>query len=181
MKNKIILIAITLLIGKSASASEKAVLAGGCFWGMQEIIRHIPGVEKTVVGYSGGNLEKVTYGLVSTGSTGFAESVEITFNPKVLSYEKLLTWFFRMHDPTTKNQQGNDVGTQYRSAIFYNTPTQQKIARDSIERVSRLKKWKNPIVTEVVPYKNFIKAEDNHQDYLQKNPKGYTCHFLRPE
>jgi methionine-S-sulfoxide reductase len=86
-----------------------------------------------------------------------------------------------MHDPTTKNQQGNDVGTQYRSAIFYNTPTQQKIARDSIERISRLKKWKKPIVTEVMPFKNFIKAEDNHQDYLQKNPKGYTCHFLRPE
>ena len=164
-----------------ASAQEKVTVAGGCFWGMQEIIRHIPGVLSTQVGYTGGTVENVTYNLVSTGTSGHAESVEVTFDPKVLSYKKFLTYFFRMHDPTTKNQQGNDKGTQYRSVIFYHSPIQKRIAEEMILGVNKSKKWKNPVVTELVPAGKFFKAEDYHQDYLQKNPRGYTCHFLRPE
>lgn len=179
--NKLIITFSFLILSAASMASEKAVVAGGCFWGMQEIIRHIPGVESTQVGYTGGALENVTYDLVSTGSTGHAESVEVTFNPKVLTYKKFLSYFFRMHDPTTKNQQGNDKGTQYRSVIFYNSPGQKRIAEETILEVNKSKKWKNPVVTQLSPLGKFYKAESNHQDYLQKNPSGYTCHFLRPE
>lgn len=162
-------------------AEEKATVAGGCFWGMEEIIRHLPGVKSTLVGYTGGSVENATYDLVRTGSSGHAESVEVTFDPKIMSYKKFLTFFFRMHDPTTLNQQGNDKGSQYRSVIFYHSPEQKRIAEETIFLLNKSKKWKKPIVTQLVPAGKFYKAEDYHQDYLQKNPKGYTCHFLRPE
>ncbi|HEU4580054.1 MAG TPA: peptide-methionine (S)-S-oxide reductase MsrA [Polyangiaceae bacterium] len=159
---------------------ETAILAGGCFWGMEEILRKIPGVVQTEVGYTGGTTSAPSYETVHTGETGHAESVRIVFDPSVLSYSDLLEkWFFRMHDPTTKNRQGNDRGTQYRSAIFYTTAEQQKTALAVIERVNVSKKWKDPIVTEVSAAGPFTLAEEYHQDYLQKNPGGYTCHYLR--
>jgi methionine-S-sulfoxide reductase len=160
---------------------EVASLAGGCFWGMEEIIRKIPGVVETQVGYTGGNTSAPSYKEVSSGKTGHAESVQILFDPKKLSYEKLLTFFFRMHDPTTLNQQGNDKGTQYRSVIFAYGDTQEKMARESIKQVTAKGTWKRPIVTEVAVAGPFWKAEEEHQDYLQKNPNGYTCHYLRDE
>lgn len=158
---------------------ERAIFAGGCFWGMEDILRKIPGVISTQVGYAGGDLPKAKYELVKTGSTGHAESVEVIFDPKKISYEELLGWFFRMHDPTTLNQQGNDRGTQYRSVIFFENDEQRKTAERVKERVNASGKWKNPVVTQIVEAKPFWKAEDYHQDYLQKNPGGYTCHFLR--
>lgn len=158
---------------------EKATLAGGCFWGMEDIIRNIPGVLQTTTGYMGGNIPDPTYNDVKTGTTGYAESVEVVFDPKKLSYEKLLEYFFRMHDPTTKDRQGNDLGTQYRSAIFYHSEQQKKIAELVKARVNRSGKWKNPVVTEIVLPGQFYPAEEYHQDYLQKNPGGYTCHYLR--
>jgi peptide methionine sulfoxide reductase msrA/msrB len=159
---------------------ETAILAGGCFWGMEEILRKIPGVVQTEVGYSGGSTASPTYETVHTGVTGHAESVRIVFDPSVLSYSDLLEkWFFRMHDPTTRNRQGNDRGTQYRSAIFYTSAEQQKTALAVIQRVNASKKWKDPIVTEVSAAGPFTLAEEYHQDYLQKNPGGYTCHYLR--
>ncbi|HEX3696529.1 MAG TPA: bifunctional methionine sulfoxide reductase B/A protein [Polyangia bacterium] len=159
---------------------ETAVLAGGCFWGMEEIIRQIPGVIETEVGYTGGKTAAPTYSDVHTGSTGHAESVRIVFDPKKLTYADLLEkWFFRMHDPTTLNRQGNDVGSQYRSAIFVTSPEQRKIAEEVKARVERSGKWKHPIVTQIVDEGTFTRAEDYHQKYLQNNPGGYTCHFLR--
>lgn len=181
---KIKIISLILLFNFHSLRAEEsniATLAGGCFWGMEEIIRHLPGVTKTVVGYTGGRVENVTYGLVSTGTTGHAEAVQVTFNPAKLSYKKLLSYFFRMHDPTTKNRQGNDEGTQYRSAIFYHSPLQKQVAESYIVEITKAKKWKNPIVTELIPATKFYMAEQYHQRYLEKNPKGYTCHFLRPE
>ena len=160
--------------------SEIATLAGGCFWGMEDILRKIPGVLSTRVGYTGGTLDKPTYEDVHTGSTGHAESVEITFDPGVIGYEELLEkYFFRMHDPTTLNRQGNDVGTQYRSAIFYHSEAQRLTAETVRDRVAKSGRWKRPITTEIVPAKPFYLAEDYHQKYLEKNPGGYTCHFLR--
>lgn len=162
------------------SSLETALLAGGCFWGMEDILRKIPGVLQTEVGYTGGTTAAPRYESVSTGTTGHAESVRVVFDPKVLSYADLLEhWFFRMHDPTTKDRQGNDRGTQYRSAIFFASPEQERVARDVIRRVDASKKWPSPIVTEVVAAGSFTSAEDYHQDYLQKNPGGYTCHYLR--
>jgi len=159
---------------------ETAILAGGCFWGMEDILRKIPGVVQTEVGYSGGTTSLPNYEAVHTGTTGHAESVRIVFDPTQLSYSDLLEkWFFRMHDPTTKNRQGNDRGTQYRSAIFYTSAEQQKTALAVIQRVNASKKWKDPIVTEVAAAGPFTLAEEYHQDYLQKNPGGYTCHYLR--
>lgn len=158
---------------------ETATLAGGCFWGMEDILRKIPGIEKTDVGYTGGFVPKPTYELVKKGDTGHAESIQIQFNPKVISFKEVLVYFFRMHDPTTKNRQQNDIGTQYRSAIFYHSPEQKAVALAAIETVNASKKWKSPVVTEVVEAKEFYPAEDYHQDYLQKNPGGYTCHYLR--
>jgi methionine-S-sulfoxide reductase len=166
---------------EKAKITETATVAGGCFWGMQEIIRHLPGVLSTQVGYTGGVVANATYDLVHTGSSGHAEAVQVIFDPQVISYKKFLTYFFRMHDPTTLNQQGNDKGSQYRSVIFYHSPEQKRIAEESIEIINKSKKWKNPIVTQLSPAGKFYKAEENHQDYLQKNPAGYTCHFLRPE
>jgi peptide methionine sulfoxide reductase msrA/msrB len=159
---------------------ETAVLAGGCFWGMEEIIRKIPGVLETEVGYTGGTLAKPTYEAVHTGRTGHAEAIRITFDPTKLTYEDLLEkWFFRMHNPTTKNQQGNDMGTQYRSAIFVTSPAQREAAERVKTRVDASGKWKAPVVTEIVDAGPFTLAEDYHQDYLQKHPGGYSCHYLR--
>lgn len=158
---------------------ETAILAGGCFWGMEDIVRKIPGVIETEVGYTGGAIKNATYELVKTGATGHAESIRVVFDPNKLSYEKLLEWFFRMHDPTTKNQQGNDKGTQYRSAIFYTNEKQKEVAEVVKDKTEKSGKWKRPIVTEIVKASDFYKAEDYHQDYLVKNPGGYTCHFLR--
>ncbi len=158
---------------------ETATLAGGCFWGMEEILRKIPGVVKTEVGYTGGDLKNATYNDVHKGTTGHAEAVEIVFDPKKLTFEELLGYFFRMHNPTTKNQQGNDVGSQYRSAIFYHSEAQRETAEKVKKQVSETGKWRHPIVTEIVPAKEFWSAEEYHQKYLEKNPGGYTCHFLR--
>ncbi|MEZ4220983.1 MAG: peptide-methionine (S)-S-oxide reductase MsrA [Polyangiaceae bacterium] len=159
---------------------EVAILAGGCFWGMEEILRKIPGVIATEVGYSGGTTGAPGYEQVKTGETGHAESVRIAFNPEKLSYETLLEqWFFRMHDPTTVNRQGNDIGTQYRSAIFYLTPEQKRIAEKVKRRVNESGKWSAPVVTEITPASSFTRAETYHQKYLKNNPTGYTCHYLR--
>ena len=159
---------------------ETAILAGGCFWGMEEILRSVPGVVSTDVGYTGGTSQSPSYDQVKTGTTGHAESIRIVFDPAKLSYEELLEkWFFRMHDPTTKNRQGNDIGTQYRSAIFVTSPEQRKTAERVKERVTKSGKWLAPIVTEIVDAGPFTPAEGYHQDYLQKNPGGYTCHYLR--
>ena len=164
---------------KEAAAAETAILAGGCFWGMEEIIRKIPGVLDTEVGYSGGRLPNATYEDVHTGKTGHAEAVRVVFDPSKLSYEKLLGYFFRMHDPTTPNRQGNDVGTQYRSAVFYTSDAQKQVAEKVKARVAASGKWEKPIVTEITAAGPFWKAEEYHQDYLEKNPGGYTCHVLR--
>jgi peptide methionine sulfoxide reductase msrA/msrB len=159
---------------------ETAVLAGGCFWGMEEILRKVPGVLETEVGYTGGTTAHPTYEQVKTGRTGHAEAIRITFDPSKLSYAELLEhWFFRMHDPTTTNRQGNDAGTQYRSAIFVTSPEQRKTADEVKQRVNASGKWKRPIVTEIVNEGEFTPAEDYHQDYLEKHPGGYTCHYLR--
>lgn len=173
------------LFGLAASAAEepspkqeRAILAGGCFWGMEEILRKIPGVESTTVGYTGGNTPAPTYQQVCTGLTGHAEAVEIVFDPAVLPYEKLLEYFFRMHDPTTPNRQHNDVGTQYRSAIFWTTPEQEATARRVIAEVTKAGRFRRPIVTQVVKAAPFFSAEAYHQDYLIKNPAGYNCHVL---
>jgi methionine-S-sulfoxide reductase len=156
-----------------------ATLAGGCFWGMEELLRQIPGVLKTTVGYTGGDIESARYEFVKTGSTGHAEAIQIEFDPAVLSYTKVLEFFFRMHDPTTLNQQGNDVGTQYRSAIFFHDETQKKIAEDIKDQVDQSGKWNKNVVTAIVPASVFYPAEDYHQKYLVKNPGGYTCHYIR--
>lgn len=167
-------------MGGCSATFSTAILAGGCFWGMEEILRKVDGVLDTEVGYTGGNMSNPTYEDVSSGKTGHAEAVRITFDPKKLSYAELLeNWFFRMHDPTTKNRQGNDIGTQYRSAIFYVDEAQKKTAQEVIAKVNASGLWKSPIVTELVPATPFTPAEGYHQDYLQKNPNGYTCHFLR--
>ena len=158
---------------------EIALLAGGCFWGMEDLFRAVPGVKETTVGYTGGESPGPTYETVKKGTTGHAESIQIVFNPKELSYEKLLLFFFKIHDPTTKNRQGNDIGSQYRSAIFYTSEEQKKKALEVIERINKSGKWKKPILTEVVAAKPFYPAEDYHQKYLLKNPGGYTCHYVR--
>lgn len=166
-----------------AVASENPVteetidLAGGCFWGMEEILRGIPGVLRTEAGYTGGLVANATY----ENHEGHAEAVRVVYDPTKLSFEQLLHWFFRMHDPTTMNRQGNDRGTSYRSAIFFHTEAQKKEAEAFIARLNKQGKWGAPIVTQVAAAGPFWKAEDYHQDYLQKNPGGYTCHFLRPE
>ena len=157
--------------------SEVAILAGGCFWGMQDLIRQLPGVERTRVGYSGGDVPQATYRNHGT----HAEAIEITFNPKVISYRRLLEFFFQIHDPTTANRQGNDLGTSYRSAIFFTSDEQQRIALDTIADVNASKIWPGPVVTQVSPASDFWEAEPEHQDYLERIPHGYTCHFLRAD
>jgi peptide methionine sulfoxide reductase msrA/msrB len=163
-----------------APAQETAVLAGGCFWGMQNILRRIPGVVSTRVGYTGGHLENPRYEDTHDSRSGHAESVEVIFDPRRVSYEELLqNWFFRMHDPTTKDRQGNDRGSQYRSVIFYADTLQRTIAERVRGAVERSGKWKAPLVTEIVPATTFYPAEEYHQDYLLKHPGGYSCHYLR--
>ena len=158
---------------------ETAILAGGCFWGMEEIIRKIPGVIKTTVGYSGGTTADPTYEDVSSGTTGHAESIQVEFDSNKLSYEKLLDYFFRMHDPTTLNRQHNDVGTQYRSAIFYANEEQKKTAERVKAAWDKSGKFSRPITTEITAAGKFYSAEEYHQKYLVKHPGGYTCHVLR--
>ncbi len=162
-----------------APALETATLAGGCFWGMEDLVRKIPGVVSTEVGYTGGTLMNPTYEDVKKGNTGHAEAVRVVFDPARVSYEQILGFYFRMHDPTTPNRQGNDIGSQYRSSIFVHSEAQRKIAETTRENVNKSGKWKRPVVTDIVAAGPFYAAENYHQDYLVKNPGGYTCHFLR--
>jgi peptide-methionine (S)-S-oxide reductase len=159
------------------SSTERAILAGGCFWGMQDLIRKMPGVLSTRVGYSGGDVPNATYRNHGT----HAEAIEIVFDPYVLSYRTLLEFFFQIHDPTTRNRQGNDTGTSYRSGIYYASAEQKRIAEDTIAAVEASGLWPGKVVTEVAPAGPFWEAEQEHQDYLEKYPDGYTCHFLRPK
>lgn len=159
---------------------QKAILAAGCFWGVEELLRKLTGVLDTQVGYCGGSsAEEAFYEKVKTGSTGYAEAVQIIFDAEKLSYKKLIESFFKLHDPTTLNQQGNDIGTQYRSAIFYFDESQKNTAEQIKNKVDASGKWKKPIVTQIIPAAPFYNAEEYHQDYLQKNPNGYTCHYWR--
>lgn len=155
---------------------ERAVLAGGCFWGMQELIRHKPGVISTRVGYTGGDVPNATYRNHGT----HAEGIEIIFDPSVISYREILEFFFQIHDPTTPNRQGNDRGLSYRSAIYYVDDAQKAVALDTIADVNASGLWPGRVVTEVEPVGPFWEAEPEHQDYLQRLPHGYTCHFVRP-
>jgi peptide-methionine (S)-S-oxide reductase len=158
------------------TSTERAVLAGGCFWGMQDLIRRYPGVVSTRVGYTGGNVPSATYRNHGT----HAESIEIIFDPATISYRKILEFFFQIHDPTTRNRQGNDVGESYRSAIFYTSDEQKRVAEDTIADVNASGLWPGMVVTEVAPAGDFWQAEPEHQDYLERLPNGYTCHFVRP-
>ncbi len=158
---------------------EIATFAGGCFWGMEDLLLKQPGVLETRVGYTGGSLPNATYEQVKKGTTGHAESVQVLFDPKKTSYEKLVTYFFKIHDPTTEGQQGNDIGSQYRSAVFYADAEQKKIFLKVKEKVEKSKAWKMPLATQIEPLGDFWPAEDYHQKYLQKKPNGYTCHFER--
>ena len=167
--------------GKAATTAkgETAMLAGGCFWGMEEILRKIPGVNETTVGYTGGTVKNPTYEQVCSGETGHAEGIRVVFDPARLSYEQLLGYFFRMHNPTTLNQQHNDVGTQYRSAIFYTSEEQKQTAERVKAQLDKSGKWRRPVVTEIVRAAEFYPGESYHQKYLVKNPDGYNCHILR--
>lgn len=156
--------------------TERAVLAGGCFWGMQDLIRKLPGIVSTRVGYTGGSVKNATY----RNHEGHAEAIEINFDPAKTNFRDLLEFFFQIHDPSTLNRQGNDVGTSYRSAIFYTSDDQKKIALDTIADVEASGIWPGKVVTEVVPIGEFWEAEPEHQDYLERIPNGYTCHFPRP-
>jgi peptide-methionine (S)-S-oxide reductase len=158
-------------------AEERAVLAGGCFWGMQDLIRRYDGVVSTRVGYTGGDVPNATYRNHGT----HAEAIEIIFDPSKLSYRRVLEFFFQIHDPTTRNRQGGDVGSSYRSAIYYATDQQKRIAEDTIADVDASGLWPGKVVTEVAPAGAFWEAEPEHQDYLERYPAGYTCHFIRPE
>ena len=158
---------------------EKALLGAGCFWGVEHIIKKTEGIISTKVGYSGGDIEDPTYPMVCSGSTGHAEVVLVEFNPAIISYAKVLDLFFRLHDPTTVNRQHNDIGTQYRSVIFYYSDEQKKTANEVIQKVNESKVFKDPVVTQVLKAREFYSAEDYHQDYLDKNPDGYMCHILR--
>ena len=158
---------------------EVATLAGGCFWGMEDLIQKIPGVIETQVGYSGGSTSHAVYSQVKTGKTGHAESVQILFDPKATNYEKILLEFFKMHDPTTLDRQGNDRGSQYRSVIFYQTEEQRAFAEKVKARVDQSGAWGAPVVTEITPFKEFWRAEEDHQKYLERIPDGYTCHYMR--
>ncbi|WP_426425049.1 peptide-methionine (S)-S-oxide reductase MsrA [Bradyrhizobium genosp. A] len=157
--------------------TERAVLAGGCFWGMQDLIRKQPGVVSTRVGYTGGRVKNATY----RNHEGHAEAIEIMFDPAKTSFRTMLEFFFQIHDPTTLNRQGNDLGTSYRSAIFYTSDEQKHVAEDTIADVEASGLWPGKVVTEVAPAGEFWEAEPEHQDYLERYPDGYTCHFIRPD
>jgi peptide-methionine (S)-S-oxide reductase len=156
---------------------EKAILAGGCFWGMQDLFRKQPGVVSTRVGYTGGDVPNATYGYHGT----HAEAIEVVFDPDVTSYRDLLEFFFQVHDPTTLNRQGNDLGTSYRSAIFHLDEEQRRVAEQTIADINASGQWPGKVVTEVTPAGPFWEAEPEHQDYLERYPNGYTCHFVRPD
>ena len=158
------------------TTTERAVLAGGCFWGMQDLIRRKPGIISTRVGYSGGDVKNATY----RNHGSHAEAIEIVFDPRVISFRDLLEFFFQIHDPSTRDRQGNDRGTSYRSAIFYTSPEQERVARDTIADVDASGLWPGKVVTELSPVGDFWEAEPEHQDYLERYPSGYTCHFVRP-
>ncbi len=158
-------------------SQQRAVLAGGCFWGMQDLIRKLPGVDNTRVGYSGGDVENATYRNHGT----HAEAIEILFDPSLISYRRLLEFFFQIHDPSTPNRQGNDRGSSYRSAIYYENDEQKQVALETIEDVDASGLWPGKVVTEVEPVSAFWEAEPEHQDYLERIPHGYTCHFPRPD
>lgn len=157
--------------------TERAVLAGGCFWGMQDLIRKLPGVETTRVGYTGGDVKNATYRNHGT----HAEGIEVIFDPAKIGYRQLVEFFFQIHDPTTLNRQGNDLGTSYRSGIYYVDETQKKIAEEVIAEVNASGRWPGKVVTEVKPAGDFWEAEPEHQDYLERYPAGYTCHWVRPD
>ncbi|QSX73974.1 peptide-methionine (S)-S-oxide reductase MsrA [Lysobacter arenosi] len=159
------------------TATETAILAGGCFWGMQDLLRRYPGIVSTRVGYSGGDVPNATYRNHGT----HAEAIELVFDPAVISYRKILELFFQIHDPSTKNRQGNDLGLSYRSAIFYTSEEQKKTAENTIADVDASGLWPGKAVTEVAPAGPFWEAEPEHQDYLERYPEGYTCHFIRPD
>ncbi len=159
-----------------SGTTETAILAGGCFWGMQDLVRRRPGVLSTRVGYSGGDVPNATYRDHGT----HAEALEVVFDPELTSYRDLLEFFFQVHDPSTKNRQGNDIGLSYRSAVFYTSDEQKRVAEDTIADVDASGLWPGPVVTEVAPAGPFWEAEPEHQDYLLKYPNGYTCHFPRP-
>jgi peptide-methionine (S)-S-oxide reductase len=155
---------------------ERAILAGGCFWGVQELFRRYDGILSTRVGYTGGSVPHATY----RNHGSHAEAVEVIFDPALISYRQILEFFFQIHDPSTHNRQGNDAGTSYRSAIFYTSDAQRQIAEDTIADVDASGLWPDKVVTEIVPASDFWEAEPEHQDYLQRYPGGYTCHFIRP-
>lgn len=154
--------------------TKKAYFAGGCFWGMEELFRNLKGVQNTQVGYTGGKNNDPNY----HNHPGHAETLEITYNPDEISYKELLDWFFRIHNPTTPNQQGNDIGSDYRSAIFYQNDEEKKLAEEFIDIVNKSERWDSPVATTLEPFSEFFEAEEYHQDYLQKNPSGYTCHAI---
>lgn len=158
-----------------------AYLAGGCFWGMEKYLQQIPGVIDTEVGYVGGSTEDATYSKVSMGNTGHAETVKVSYDSNLVSYETIIRYFFRIHDPTTKNRQHNDIGTQYRSAIFTNNEDEINIIKKMIQKIDQEKVFSSPIVTIIEKFHGFYIAEDYHQDYLEKNPGGYNCHLLRAD
>lgn len=157
--------------------TETALLAGGCFWGMQDLLRRYPGVLSTRVGYSGGDVANATYRNHGT----HAEAIEIVFDPAVISYRQILEFFFQIHDPSTANRQGNDIGLSYRSAIFYLNEEQKQVALDTVADVDASDLWPGKVVTEIAPAREFWEAEPEHQDYLERLPNGYTCHFIRPD
>ena len=160
---------------------QRAILAGGCFWGMQDLIRKRAGVVSTRVGYTGGEAPNATYGMLKSGKSGHAEAIEIVFDPEVVSFRELLELFFQIHDPSTVDRQGNDRGSQYRSAIFFTSDEQERVARDTIADVDASGLWPGKVVTQLVPAMDFWEAEIEHQDYLERIPNGYTCHFARPD
>lgn len=163
-----------VLVEIQESMTQKIVLAGGCFWGMEKLIREQTGVIDTTVGYAGGKIENPTY----ENHEGYAEAVEVSYNPEETSYQQLLDFFFQIHNPTTPNRQCNDIGSSYRSAIFYTNEAEKKESEKFIEIVNRSKRWKDPVVTTLEPLEKFYPAEEYHQDYLQKNPTGYSCHLM---
>lgn len=167
------------LFEKRGKNIERAVFAAGCFWGVEELVRTAKGVVSTRVGYTGGNTALPKYEAVKTGTTGHAEAIEVEYDASITSYDELLTLFFRLHDPTTLNRQGNDIGTQYRSTIFFADEKQQKVAKEKIASLTAKKKFSKPITTTLEKLGEFFPAEEYHQKYLQKNPGGYTCHYLR--
>ena len=159
------------------TTNETAILAGGCFWGMQDLIRRMPGVVSTRVGYTGGDVPNATYRNHGT----HAEGIEVIFDPSKLSYRQILEFFFQIHDPSTRNRQGNDTGSSYRSAIYYTSDEQKKVALETIEDVNASGIWPGKVVSELAPAGDFWQAEPEHQDYLERIPNGYTCHFVRPD